>query len=86
MRLVTSVHVCVHSTYRIHSFFFKKKKRVKHHIGLEKAFGSGGGAVVGHFDEDGHGETDTLASRDDETWLLNKFHRLPPGVAGNGLV
>ena len=59
---------------------------MKHHIGLKEAFGGGGRTVVRYFDEDSHGEADTLTGRDDEAWLLNKFHGLPLGVAGDGLV
>ena len=59
---------------------------MEHHVGLKESFSGGGGAVVGDFDENGGGESDGLACRDDETWLLNEFHRLPLGVAGNGLV
>ena len=59
---------------------------VKHHIRLEEAFGSGGGTVVGNFDKDGRGETDSLTGGNDEAWFLHEFDRLPLGVAGNGLV
>ena len=61
------------------------RNRVERHIGLEESFSGRGGAVVGDFDEDGGGESDGLACRNDETWLLNEFHRLPLGVARNGL-
>ena len=59
---------------------------MERHIGLKESFGSRGGAVVGDFDENGGSEPDGLACRDDEAWLLNEFHGLPLGVAGNGLV
>ena len=36
--------------------------------------------------EDGGGETDTLTGGDDEAGFLNKLHRLPLRVAGDGLV
>ena len=59
---------------------------VKHHIRLEEAFGGGGGTVVGYFDKDGHGETDSLTGGNDEAWFLHEFDRLPLGVAGDSLV
>ena len=60
--------------------------RVEHHVGLEEAFGGGGGAVVRYFDEDGRSETDSLTGGNDEPWFLNEFNGLPLGVAGDGLV
>ena len=59
---------------------------VKHHICLKEVFGGGGGAVIGHFDEDSRSETDSLTGGNDEAWFLHEFDRLPLRVAGDGLV
>ena len=55
-------------------------------FGTYEAFGGGGGTIVGHFDEHSRGETDVLTGGNDESWLLNKFHGLPLGVASDDLV
>ena len=59
---------------------------MKRHIGLEKAFGVGGGAIIGNLDEYCSGEANSLTGWDNEARLLDEFRVFPLGVAGNGLV
>ena len=66
--------------------FAAPRNRVERHIGLEESFSGRGSVVVRDFDENGGGESDGLACRDDETWLLDELHGLPPRVARDGLV
>jgi hypothetical protein len=59
---------------------------VKHHIGLEEAFGVRGGAVVSDFDEDCGSETDILTGWDNKSRLLDEFRVFPLGMAGDGFM
>ena len=57
---------------------------MKLHVSLKEAFGDGGRAIVGDFDEDGGGEADIPTGLNNESWFLDEFHVLPLVVARDG--